>query len=123
MRYLLFQIPGISILILVSLFFLYVVEVPGWTIWLLVGAWIIKELVTVPFTWRLYMRPRLSPAELMLDHYGVAIEKLDPKGFIRFHNEIWEAETADPDTMIEKGETVKILEVREMRLIVDKVKA
>lgn len=89
---------------------------------MLAGAWVIKELITVPFTWRLYIRPRLSPAELMLDQYGVAIEKLDPKGFIQFHNEIWEAEAADPHMIIEKGETVKIHDIREMRLIVEKVK-
>jgi len=84
----LFQIPGLSILILVSLFFLYVVEVPVWAIWMLVGAWIIKELVTVPFTWRLYIRPRMSPTELMIDQYGVAMEKPDPKGFVQFHSEL-----------------------------------
>lgn len=121
-RYLLFQIPGLSILILVSLFFLYVVEVPVWAIWMLVGAWIIKELVTVPFTWRLYIRPRMSPTELMIDQYGVAMEKLDPKGFVQFHSELWEAEAADPRAVIEKGKTVRILEVREMKLIVEKVK-
>jgi membrane-bound ClpP family serine protease len=120
-RYLLFQIPGVSILILVSLFFLYVVGVPVWTIWLLVGAWILKELVTVPFTWRLYVRPRKSPTELMIDQYGIAAERLDPKGFVRFHSELWEAVSSDPAAVIEKGKTVRILEVRDMKLIVEKV--
>lgn len=119
-RYLLFQIPGLLIIILVSLFFIYIVEVPMWTIFLLIGAWIIKELVTVPFTWRLYVRPRLSPTELMIDQEGVAMEKLDPEGFVRFHSEIWEAEAADRNTVIENGVAVRIREIRGMRLIVEK---
>ncbi len=115
-----FQIPGILILIILALFFHYIVEVPAWSIWLLAGAWLIKELITVPFTWRLYIRPRLSPTELMLDQEGIAINKLDPDGFVRFNSEIWQAEAVDPHTVIEKGETVKIRDIRGMRLIVEK---
>jgi membrane protein implicated in regulation of membrane protease activity len=120
-RYLLYQIPGISILILLSLFFVYIVDVPVWTVWLLAGAWIIKELVTVPFTWRLYARPRLSPTELMIDQEGIVLEKLDPVGFVKFHSEIWEAEVNDQNTVVEKGTKVRILEFRGMKLIVGKI--
>jgi len=120
-RYLLFQIPGILILIIVSLFFVYVVEVPAWTIWLLIGAWVVKEAVTVPFTWRLYVRPRLSPTELMVDQYAVVAVKLDPDGYVNFHSELWEAEAVDTQTEIPKGETVRIKEIRGMRLIVERV--
>ncbi len=116
-----FQIPGILILIILALFFHYVVEAPAWSIWLLAGAWLIKELVTVPFTWPLYIRPRLSPTELMLDQEGVAINKLDPGGFVKFHSEIWQAEATDPDSVIEKGEHVRIREIRGMTLIVEKI--
>lgn len=119
-RYLLYQIPGISILVLLSLFFVHIVEVPIWAVWLLAGAWIVKELVTVPFTWRLYSRPRLSPTELMIDQEGIVLEKLDPVGFVKFHSEIWEAEVNDQDTVIEKGTKVRILEFRGMKLIVEK---
>lgn len=119
-RYLLYQIPGISILVLLSLFFVYIVEVPVWAVWLLAGAWIVKELMTVPFTWRLYARPRLSPTELMIDQDGIVLEKLDPDGFVKFHSEIWEAEVNDQDTVIEKGTKVRILEFRGMKLIVEK---
>lgn len=120
-RYLLYQIPGISILVLVSLFFIYVVEVPLWTIWMLVGAWIVKELITVPFTWRLYIRPRMSPTELMIDQEGITMEKLDPKGFVQFHSEIWEAEATDSGSVIERGVPVRIREIRGMVLIVEPV--
>ncbi len=119
-RYLLYQIPGISILVLLSLFFVHIVEVPIWAVWLLAAAWIVKELVTVPFTWRLYSRPRLSPTELMIDQEGIVLEKLDPVGFVKFHSEIWEAEVNDQDTVIEKGIKVRILEFRGMKLIVEK---
>lgn len=76
--------------------------------------------MTVPFTWRLYARPRLSPTELMIDQDGIVLEKLDPDGFVKFHSEIWEAEVNDQDTVIEKGTKVRILEFRGMKLIVEK---
>jgi membrane protein implicated in regulation of membrane protease activity len=120
-RYVLFQIPGISILLLLALFFYHFVGIPGWALWVLVGAWIVKELVTLPFTWRLYARPRPAAYDLMIGTRGVAAEPLNPKGYVRIHGELWDAESSDPGQRIEKGTTIRVLSVNGMRLIVEKL--
>jgi membrane protein implicated in regulation of membrane protease activity len=119
-RYVLFQIPGISILVLLALFFYHFVGIPDWALWVLVGAWIIKELVTLPFTWRLYARHRPAAYDLMIGTRGVAAEPLDPKGYVRIHGELWSAELSDPGLHIEKGAMIRVVSVHGMSLIVEK---
>lgn len=117
-RYLLHQIPGISILILLVILFRSVLDFPSWAVWMLVGAWILKELFTVPFTWRLYVRPRLSPTDMLIGQEAVVIEHLDPRGFVKLHGELWAAEALSGEKAIPKGSTVIVEGIRDMTLIV-----
>jgi membrane-bound serine protease (ClpP class) len=60
--------------------------------------------------------PRAAGLEGMVGETGVAIEDLNPTGRVRARRENWSAESVGP--FIPKGATVRVAEVRGLRLIV-----
>ena len=64
--------------------------------------------ILCPFLRRSYAS---QPARLPLPTEGaagVAVERIDPRGFVRSSGELWRAEIARGARPIEKGETVKV---------------
>jgi len=61
--------------------------------------------------------PRAAGLEGMVGEPAVAVDDLDPEGRVRARRENWSAETVGPP--IPKGSTVRVLEVRGLKLLVE----
>ncbi|OGP59885.1 MAG: hypothetical protein A2162_10070 [Deltaproteobacteria bacterium RBG_13_52_11b] len=117
-RYALFQIPDVAILVLILLVLRWWIDPRFWLYGVIVGLWIIKNVLMFPLVWRAYDRPRPGDAKSLIGTEGIAEEQLNPSGYIRVHGELWKAEVTGKKAPIEKGEAVLIEGVYGLTLFV-----
>ena len=118
MRYALFQIPGLVLLILILILVRRWVDFPSWFFWGSVFIWIVKDAVLFPFVWRAYDWSRSRDVHSLVGTEGIVEERLAPSGYIRVHGELWQAEMIREGPPIEKGEGVRIQGIRGLVLLV-----
>jgi len=118
MRYALFQIPGLVLLILVLILVWRWIDFTPWFFWGSVFIWIVKDVVLFPFVWRAYDLSGSSDVHLLVGSEGIVEERLAPSGYIRVHGELWQVEMIRDGPPIEKGEVVQIEEIRGLILLV-----
>ncbi|OGP90125.1 MAG: hypothetical protein A2157_17470, partial [Deltaproteobacteria bacterium RBG_16_47_11] len=92
MRYALFQIPGLVLLISILILVRWWVDFPSWIFWGSVFIWIVKDAVLFPFVWRAYDRSRSRALHSLVGSEGIVEQRLAPSGYIRVHGELWQAE-------------------------------
>lgn len=76
------------------------------------------SLVFIRAAWRAQRGGAVTGKEGMVGEIGVAIADLAPRGMVRVHGEIWQAEGDEP---IAKGEAVAVTEVIGLKLRVRKI--
>jgi len=118
MRYALFQIPGLVLLILILILVRRWVDFPLWFFWGSVFIWIVKDAVLFPFVWRAYDWSRSRGVHSLVGTEGIVEKRLAPSGYIRVHGELWQAEMIREGPPIEKGEVVRIQGNRGLVLLV-----
>jgi membrane protein implicated in regulation of membrane protease activity len=118
MRYALFQIPGLVLLILILILVRRWVDFPLWFFWGSVFIWIVKDAVLFPFVWRAYDWSRSRGMHSLVGTEGIVEERLAPSGYIRVHGELWQAEMIREGPPIEKGEVAQIQGNRGLVLLV-----
>lgn len=118
MKYALFQIPGLVLLILILILVRRWVDFPSWFFWGFVFTWIVKDVVLFPFVWRAYDWSRSRDVHSLIGTEGIVEERLAPSGYIRVHGELWQAAMIREGPPIEKGETVRIQGIRALVLLV-----
>lgn len=111
LRYALFQIPSLILLVLVLHGISPYLGFPAWLLWGIVGLWIAKDAALFPFVWRAYDRKRKEVLNKMVGLRGIAEERLDPAGYIQIRGELWRAEVIGGRPPIEKGESVQVYEI------------
>ncbi len=82
-----------------------------------------KEVILFPFTWRAYDQDCSGPIHPMIGSRGIAKEQLAPSGYVLIRGEIWRAEVRGNLSPIEKGEPIKVHEIRGLMLLVQPVSA
>ena len=119
-RYALYQLPALVVLILILVFVRRWVDLPGWLGWGLVALWVAKDVVLFPFTWRAYDRSGRQRVDLtqMVGALGIAEERLAPSGFVRVRGELWHAEVEGGGPPVERGEAVRVRDIHGLRLLV-----
>jgi len=122
LRYALFQLPGILVLILVIVLIRHWVEFPGWAAWGGVLLWVIKDAALYPFVWRAYDRRGSDKLLSMVGQQGTTTQRLDPNGYVRVRGELWQAEVIGQDYPVEKNQPVVVQAVSGLKLIVKAVK-
>jgi membrane protein implicated in regulation of membrane protease activity len=115
-RYLLLQLPGLALVVMVLILIGRWIDLPAWLFWGMIVSWVVKDLVVFPFVWRAY-DPQ-DGGNPMLGARGVAQERLAPSGYIRIRGELWKAQAAG-DRAIDRGETVRVRAARGLILIVE----
>jgi membrane-bound serine protease (ClpP class) len=117
-RYLLFQIPGwilailllgaahrwlgLSIAAAAGLFFLFVA----------------KDFLIYPYVRKAYEPDNRTGAELLIGMTGVTRQALDPEGYVLVKGELWRAVAAAPGQPIPQNTPVRIQAVSELMLVV-----
>jgi len=120
MRYLLFQIPSLILLVLILILIRRWVNFPEWFFWGAIAVWLAKDMILFPFVWRAYDRDRLRELQSLVGIEGIVEERLAPSGYIRVHGELWRAEVVRPGVRIERGEPVRIRGIKGLRLQVER---
>lgn len=120
MRYALFQIPDLLILVLILLVLRWWIDPRSWVYAAIVGIWIIKDVFTFPLVWRAYDRPQPGNTKSLIGTEGITEEQLNPSGYIRVNGELWQAKVMGKNAPIEKGEAVLIEGVYGLTLLVQR---
>ncbi len=119
-RYLLFQVPGWILSVVILLGLRYWIGLP---LWIAIGAfslWVIKDLVFYPLLRKAYESSPKTGVDQLVGLQGVAQEQIDPHGYIQVRGELWRAETEPGNGPILAGSRVKVLAANGMTLIVAK---
>lgn len=116
-RYVLFQIPSWTLLILILVWVDQWLDLPPWVLWGIIAVWLSKDAVMFFWVWRAYDRSH-SEVHLLVGAEGVVEERLAPVGHIRVHGELWKAEVWAGGSPAEKGEIVRIEGIRGLTLLV-----
>lgn len=75
-------------------------------------------MVLFPFVWRAYDWDQKDAGHAMIGMQGVALEPLDPAGFILVRGERWRAEVRGMGTFIKKGQKVEVRGIQGLTLYV-----
>jgi len=119
LRYTSFQLPGWLVLILMLILVDRWMDLSPWTMVAVTVLWIGKDIVMFPFAWRAYdPNPSKLAAYRMIGERAVAKEKLAPTGYVQVHGELWRAELASDTSTVEKGQSVRVIEVKGLTLSV-----
>jgi len=121
LRYVLYQIPDMAILVLILFVLHQWVDLSLWLYIGLVSLWMVKCVLGFTFVWPAYDKPRPGDVKSLIGTEGIAEERLDPSGYIRVHGELWRAEVIEKTIPIEKGQTVLIERACGLTLLVKPV--
>lgn len=119
LRYILLQLPGWILMLLLLLLLDRWVGPSNWLIAIVFGCWVGKDVIMFPLVWRAYDQNPSRIVYRLLGVHGTAKERLAPSGFVQVHGESWQAEAIPGIAAIEKGERVIIREVRGLTLLVE----
>jgi membrane protein implicated in regulation of membrane protease activity len=117
-RYALFQIPDLAILILILVLVRRWIDLPSWLTWGFITFWMLKDIILFPLFWRAYDRSPANDPFSAVGARGTAENRLSPSGFIRVKNELWRAEVIGEGQGVNEGETVRVEAVRGLTLLV-----
>jgi len=118
MRYILFQIPSLTLFILILILIRQWVNLHAWYFWGFIALWFAKDVILFPFVWRAYDRDRFRELQSLVGIEGIVEERLAPFGYVRVHGELWKAEVMEKETRVEKGEKVLVRDAHGLTLIV-----
>ena len=118
-KYLALQVPGWILLLSLLLVLRSWIGQSVWLSAVLLGIWIVKDLLLYPFLRRAYEEdPFMTGAERLVGALGVVTKPLTPQGYIRVRGELWRAEarTVEP---IPEGSIVRVSAARGLTLAVE----
>jgi len=96
------------------------VDLPGWFFWGAMGVWLLKDIALFPFVRQAYDRDLSRELHSLVGVQGIVEERLAPSGYIRVHGEMWQAEIMSNGPPVEKGEVVKIRQIKGLKLSVER---
>ena len=117
-RYSLLQLPAICLLFIGLVLVQRWVFVSDWVFWGSILFWVSKDIILFPFTWRAYDWESANGDRSMVGARGLTKDRLAPAGFIQIRGELWKAEVWGGGRPIEKGEKVKVREMKGLTLYV-----
>ena len=113
-RYILLQLPALFILLTILIWLYYFSVVSLSALFIIVAVWILKDFILFFYVWQAYDTTKKMPVV----QTGIAIEHLDPDGYIQVDHELWRATVAKPQKYIAKGQRVSIIGQKGLTLIV-----
>lgn len=93
-------------------------DLPLWAALGIVGALIATDLVLFPRCRWYYTSEPANRA--MIGEQGVAASDFAPRGFVRVHGELWQAEPMRAEQTIREGDILQVREIRGLELIVER---
>lgn len=87
--------------------------------WLLLGLFVVKDLVLFPFVRRAYEPSSGGGARALVGRIAVASDPLAPAGYVRLGGELWRAELRSGDPAA-AGARLRVVDVRGLTLMVER---
>jgi len=95
-------------------------DLPAWIGAVAISALLVKDIILFPFVWRAYDKTRPGDPFSLIGARGIAQERLAPSGYALVGRELWRVEVMAPDSPIEKGEAVRVREIKGLTLLVER---
>jgi membrane protein implicated in regulation of membrane protease activity len=119
-RYLLFQLPGCVVAAAVLAGLVHWGHLSPTVAYVLFGIWVVAEIALFPvFRIGYETGGTRAGAEALVGALGVALEDLDPEGYVRMGAERWRAVVAGGCAPVAAGAEVRVREVRQLTLVVE----
>lgn len=119
-RYSLFQIPSLLIVTLLVFTVNHWYILDNTIIVMIILFWILKDILIFPFVWKAYSHKDRDKSKTILNQHGVAVDTINPKGFVKINGEIWQAELVEPNDPINQGQPIEVVEIDGLKLKVRK---
>ena len=119
-KYALLQVPGIVMVVAAVILARHWLDLPAWIGAVAISAWVVKDIVMFSFVWRAYDKTRPGDPFSLIGARGIAQERLAPSGYALVGRELWWVEVMAPDSPIEKGEAVRVREIKGLTLLVER---
>jgi membrane protein implicated in regulation of membrane protease activity len=117
-RYVLFQIPGWVLAVIVLFVLRGWLGLPLWVSFLLFSLYVAKDFALYPFLRVGYQpSPRIG-AEQLIGEVATVKTPLAPHGYVRVRGELWRARLAAGSGPVEVGALVRVAAARRMTLTV-----
>ncbi len=117
LRYTLFQLPEVLLLVVILLALKPWIAIPSWLFWGLIGLSIARDIIMFPFVWRSY-DPQQVDNSALVGASAVAVERLAPKGYVQVRGERWRAELQGDAQPVDAGARVQVQGIRGLTLLV-----
>lgn len=119
-KYALLQVPGIAMVVVAVILARHWLDLPTWIAVVAISTWVVKDIALFPFVWRAYDKTRPGDPYSMIGARGIAQERLAPSGYVLVGRELWRAEMMEPGSAVEKGEAVRVREIKGLTLMVER---
>ena len=120
-RYSLFQIPSLVVITLVVFLIDQWYELSFLIKISAIFGWIVKDIILFPFVKRAYSIKERDKSKMLLNEKGIAVETINPKGYVRINGELWKAELSNINDPIFKNDPIEITEICGLKLKVKKI--
>jgi len=117
-RYILFQIPELSLTILILFIIRYFFDYPLWILWLIVFFSIVKDFILFRFTWKSYVVHKKEDYAGVKGKKCIAQEDILKRGLVKLNGELWKVEV---DAPVRKGDALIVTDVQGLLLLAKKV--
>ena len=117
LRYTLFQIPELVLIIIISILIQHFYDYPNWIILLIIGASILKDFLMFNKTWRAYAVHTSEEFSNVIGKTGLAMKDIKDHGYININGELWKVEVNSP---VNKGDSLLVKEINGLKLKVKK---
>lgn len=117
-KYLILQVPGWVLAVIVATALRHWLDLPLWAALGLVALWVIKDLVMYPLLRTAYESDVKTGVDQLVGTYGVALDELAPRGYVRVRGELWQAEVRSGSHAVSAGSMVRVEGARGMTLFV-----
>ena len=117
-RYILLEIPPLLLFAGFLQLLRMLTGLPLWVAGIVLGGWLIKDVILFFYTWPAYDATSGDRFSL-LERTGIAVDDLNPEGYIRIRGERWRARAEADRGGIEAGQQVRVLDQEGLTLIVE----
>jgi membrane protein implicated in regulation of membrane protease activity len=119
-KYALFQLPELLLFITALIVARRWFSIPPWFFWGFIVFLIAKDAVIFPFVWRAYDNRDAKRIHQLIGQKGMVVEPLKPYGVVRVNGELWKAEMSGKGLLIDRGEYIRVEDVKGYCLLVGK---
>ena len=113
-RYTLFQLPELIVLIVALQLVAQWIDVSSIILYGILLAWIVKDIILFFYTWRAYIPEK---DDIMIGKRGITLERFIDTGYITINGEQWRALNKS-ESPLKKGQEILVVERKGLTLFV-----